>query len=80
MYFLSGALAAFCSAERNYLYNFGRGYQEEQFCKIYLNWVSGSGVDVFLKISYLELWRPSCSVEQNFLCNFVKKASSGTFM
>ena len=33
----SGALAAFCSAERNHLCNFGRGYYEEQFCKIILN-------------------------------------------
>ena len=27
----------FCSAERNHLSNFGRGYQEEQFCEIILN-------------------------------------------
>ena len=27
----------FCSAERNHLCNFGRGYQEERFCKIILN-------------------------------------------
>ena len=27
----------FCSAERNHLCNFGRGYQEEQFCEIILN-------------------------------------------
>ena len=27
----------FCSAERNHLCNFGREYQEEQFCEIYLN-------------------------------------------
>ena len=26
----------FCSAERNHLCNFGRGYQEEQFCEIIL--------------------------------------------
>ena len=32
-------------------------------------WVSGSG-DVVLKISYLELWPPSCSLEPNHLCNF----------
>ena len=30
---------------------------------------SGSG-DVFQKISYLELWQPSCSVEWNHLYNF----------
>ena len=27
----------FCSAERNHLCNFGRGYYEEQFCEITLN-------------------------------------------
>ena len=27
----------FCYAEGNYLCNFGRGYQEEQFCEIILN-------------------------------------------
>ena len=27
----------FCSAERNHLCNFGRGYYEEQFCEIILN-------------------------------------------
>ena len=27
----------FCSAERNHLCNFGRGYQEQQFCEIILN-------------------------------------------
>ena len=25
---------------------------------------------LFKKISYLELWQPSCSVPQNHLCNF----------
>ena len=32
-----GLWQPFCSAELNYLYNFGRAYQEEQFCEIYLN-------------------------------------------
>ena len=50
--------------------NFGRGYYEEQFCEIILNLVIGSGADVVKKISYLELWRPSCMVERNHLCNF----------
>ena len=27
----------FCSVEHNHLRNFGRGYQEEQFCEIILN-------------------------------------------
>ena len=26
----------------------------------------------FKDISYLELWRPLCSMEQNHLCNFIK--------
>ena len=36
-----------------------------------LFWIctSGSG-DVFYKISYLGLWWPSCSAEQNHLCTF----------
>ena len=29
-----------------------------------------SGEDIVYKISYLELWRPSCSLEWNNLCNF----------
>ena len=49
--------------------NFGRGYYEEQFCEIFCVWTGGSG-DVFKDISYLELWQPFCSVEQNHLCNF----------
>ena len=31
-------LQPFCSAEHNRLCNFGRGYYEEQFCEIILNW------------------------------------------
>ena len=29
--------------------------------------------DVILKISYLELWQPSCLVERSHLCNFERK-------
>ena len=36
-YFLSGALAPFCSPECNHLYNLIRGHYEEQFCEIILN-------------------------------------------
>ena len=60
----------FCLPERNYLCNFGRGYQEEQFCEIILNLGQWFRRGCRLKISYLELWRPSCSVEQNHLCDF----------
>ena len=45
----------FCSAEWNYLCNFGRRHHEEQFCEIILIWTSGSR-DVVKKISYLALW------------------------
>ena len=40
--------------------------------KLFWIWVSGSG-DVFLKISYLELWQPSCSVEWNHICNLERR-------
>ena len=33
----------FCSMERDHLCNFGRGYQEEEFCEIILIWTSSSG-------------------------------------
>ena len=42
--------------------NFGRGYQEEQFCEIILNldqWFRMS----FEDISYMEHWQPFCSAE-----------------
>ena len=52
----------FCSGEQNNLCSFGREYKEEQSREIILNWTSGSGGDIVLKISYLELWRPSCLV------------------
>ena len=35
--FLIGALAAFCSVERNNFCNFGREHYEEQFCEFILN-------------------------------------------
>ena len=38
--------------------------------KLFKIWVSGSGGDVVLKIFYLELWWPFCSVDRNHLCNF----------
>ena len=37
--------------------------------KLFSIWVCGSG-NVVKKISYLELWQPSCLVEWNHLCNF----------
>ena len=33
-------------------------------------WATDSRGDVVLKISYLELWQPTSSLEQNCLCNF----------
>ena len=41
----------FCPAECNHLCNFGRGYQEEQFCEIFLNldhWFSRCSLKDFL--------------------------------
>ena len=35
-----------------------------------VNWVSGSGGDDVFKISYLELWQPSCAEKRNHLSNF----------
>ena len=61
----------FCSAEQNHLCNFGRGYQEEQFCEIIFNLDQWLEEEILFKyISYLVLWRPFCSAEQNYLCNF----------
>ena len=40
--------------------NFSRGYCEEQICEIIFEF----GSVVPEKISYLEFWWPSCSVEQ----------------
>ena len=59
----------FCSAERNYLCNYGRGHYEEQFCEFISNlgqWFRRYRLEYF----YLELWWPSCSVKRNHLCNF----------
>ena len=57
--------------EQNRLCNFGRRHHEEQFFEIILNWDQWFRRRCHLKnISYLELWRPFCSVEWNHLCNF----------
>ena len=46
------------------------GIMRNNSVKLFWISVSGSGADVALKTSYLELWQPSCLVEQNLLCNF----------
>ena len=60
-----------CSGEQNHLSNFGRRHHEEQFCEIILNldqwFMSRCGLK---NISYLELWRPFCSAEQNHFVQF----------
>ena len=63
----------FCSAEQNHLCNFGRGYLEEQFCEIILNFDQWYRGRFHVKILYLELWQPSCLVEQNHLCHFERR-------
>ena len=60
----------FGSAKYSYLCNLGRGYYEEQFCEIILNLGQWFKSRCCLKISYLKLFGPSCSVERNHLCNF----------
>ena len=40
----------FCSAEQNYLYYFGRGHHEEQFCEIILN------LDQWFKMPFEDIW------------------------
>ena len=55
------------------MYNFGRGNYEEQFCEIILEFRPAVMEGMRCKdISYLELWQPFCSAEQNHLCNFGK--------
>ena len=44
--------------------------------KLFRIWASSLG-DVVKKISYLELWWPSCSVEQNHLRNFKRVHHGG---
>ena len=46
------------------------GIMRNNSVNLFRIWASGSGEDVVLKSSYLELWPPFCSVEQNHLCNF----------
>ena len=46
------------------------GIQRNNSVKLFWIWVGDSGGDVFYKISYLELWRPSCAVQHNHFCNF----------
>ena len=72
----------FCSAERNNLClcNFGRGYPEEQFYKNYFEFGPVVQEEItFERFFYLELWQPSCSVEQNHLCNFCKEQCEEQF-
>ena len=57
------------SADGNHLYNFGRGYYEEQFYAFISNLGQWSR-RCRLKYFYLGLWRPLCSVEWNHLFNF----------
>ena len=70
----------FCSVECNHLRNFGRGYQEEQFCDIILNlgqWFSRRcGLKDFLSGALATLLFDGA---EPFM-QFIKKASWGTFM
>ena len=46
------------------------GIMRNNSVNLFWIWASGSEGDIVYKISYLELWWPSCSVEHNYLCNF----------
>ena len=46
------------------------GIKRNNSVKLFWSWTRGSGGYVFWKISYLELLRPSSSVERNNLSNF----------
>ena len=61
--------------EQNHLCNVGRGYYEEQFCEIILNWEDQGHVVQeempFEDISYLELWRPFRLAERKHVCHIL---------
>ena len=68
-----------CSADWNHLCNFGRTYQEEQFCEIILNfglWFRGCLLKDFLSGALATLL---FSGAEPFM-QFRKRASWGTFM
>ena len=48
----------------------GEGIKRINSVKLFWIWTSGSGGMPFKDISYLELWQPFFSVEQNHKCNF----------
>ena len=50
--------------------HFGREYYEEQFSYFFKFRPVVKEEMLFKDISYLELWQPFCSAEQNNLCNF----------
>ena len=60
----------FCSAERDHLCNFGRGYPEEQFCEIILNLSQWFRRRCRLKDFLSGARAASCFVERNHLCNY----------
>ena len=68
-----------CSAKRNHLCNFGKGYQEEPFCEIILNlgqWLRRCLLKVFLSGALTTLL---FSGAEPFM-QFGKWAPWGTFM
>ena len=53
----------FCSVERNHLCNFGRGYYDEQFCEIILNF--GSVVQEEMWFKRFLIWSSCCPPVQS---------------
>ena len=66
------ALSALLFSGADHLSNSGRRFYEEQFCDFFFNLDQWFRMRFRLKIFYLELCRPLCSVERNHLCNFGK--------
>ena len=57
----------------------GRQHHGQHFCEIILNLGVMQEKMSFKDISYLELWRPLCSAEQNHLCNFGTRGNEERF-
>ena len=69
----------FCPAKRNHLFNFRRGYYEEQFCEVILNFDKWFRWRCLLNSPYLEPWRSFRSEEWNYLCNVGRSQNEEQF-
>ena len=70
MYFIWSSAGPFVQQRGTICGILVEGIMKNNSVNLFRTWVSGSGGDVVSNISYLELWRPLCSVELTHLCNF----------